>query len=451
MKLANEVKVGLMAVVVMVIIAFATIQVGDHSIIAGGGYELKAAFVNAAGLYAKGSVEIAGVHVGVVKEVGLSPEGKALVVMGITKKVHVPKDSVAFLKTKGFLGEAYVEIVPGKLTDQPLADGEEIGQTASGGDVTGLVNKFNDISSDVKEVTTTLKGWMNEQNNGLIAATVKNLEEFTRVMREVSTKNEENLDRILQNMADLTADLKETVKNSRHDIEDSADHIASISQKIDEGRGTLGKLVNDPATVEKLNSSLDSLSEALGGYQKMELGIGYHTEYLSATKNFKNYVGLDFWPAPDEALKFDLVVDPSPDTKRTRRISEITTGGATTTVTNETETLSRDSVLFSAQLAKKFYDFQIRGGIIESKGGLGLDYAPGPLGIEFSAFDFETDFNEKPHLKVLGSLNVTQNFYMLGGMDDPLNPAQKTDYFFGGGFHIVDEEIKSLIGLAKLR
>src|SRR3989338_6124344 len=103
-------------------------------------------------------------------------------------------------------------------------------------------------------------------------------------MRDLTTKNEQNLDRIVNNMADLTHEIKSMVQNSKQDVENSMDRIASITQKIDEGRGTIGKLVNDPETAQKLNDAVDSLNEALGGYKKMELGFGFQTEYLNRSE-----------------------------------------------------------------------------------------------------------------------------------------------------------------------
>jgi len=445
-----EVKVGLFVAVAIAIVTFATIRVGDQSVVAGGGYDLFAAFGNAAGLYPKASVEVAGVEVGVVKDIGLK-DGKALVKMAVKKKIQLPQNSVAFLKTRGFLGEAYVEIVPGDPTLPSLKEGEFFSRTDSGGDVTSMVNQFNAVAGDVKDITGTIKGWVNEEEGGAVANTVGNLNDFVRVLREVSLRNEQNLDRIMQNMADLTHELKGMVSNSRGNIEMSADRIASISQKIDEGRGSIGKLVNDPETVNKLNESLDNLTEALGGYRKMELGLGFHTEYLKATEDFKNYFDVSFGITPDEALLLALVSDTEPPLKRENRTTDITVGGTTTSVQTETVALQRNKLLFSAQMAKKFYNFTVRGGLIESTGGLGLDYSQGPLGVQFSAFDFQTKFNSKPHLKAMGTLALTENLYVTGGADDFLNPRQPVDYFVGGGFRLVDDQIKSLLGLSSLK
>ena len=448
MKFSNEIKVGLFAAAAILIVTFATIRVGDQSIISGGGYNLLAIFNNAAGLYAKGTVEVAGVEVGVVKSVNLTQDGKAQVVMGIQKSIHLPQNSVCFLKTRGFLGEAYVEIVPGDPSLPPLKNGEYFSQTQGGGDINGLVNQFNAVADDVKDITSTVKGWTDEKQGGPVALTIHNLNDFVRVLRDVTARNEQNLDRIISNMAEMTHDIKDMVQASKGNVEASAERIASISKKIDEGRGSIGKLVNDPATVDKLNDSLDSLSEALGGYRQMELGFGFHTEYLKGTDSFKNYFGVSLAPTPDEAVMLDLVSDSLPPLKRQQTNSAITVNGVTTNVSTETSVLNRNSLLFSAQLAKKLYNFTVRGGVIESTGGVGLDYSQGPVGLQFSAFDFQTKFGEEPHLKVLGAYNLTNNFFLVGGLDDPLNPNQPKDWFGGAGFRLVDDNFKSLLGLS---
>ncbi|OGQ47162.1 MAG: hypothetical protein A3H42_02720 [Deltaproteobacteria bacterium RIFCSPLOWO2_02_FULL_46_8] len=450
MKLPVEVKIGLFAAIAVVILVFATIRVGDQSVISGGGMELIGIFNNATGIYPRATVEIAGVKVGLVKKLGLTPDGKAQITMEVNKDIHLTQNTRCFLKTRGFLGEAFIEVFPGDASLPPIKSGSFCVQTQGGGDVNSMVNQFNDIAGDVKDITSTFKQWTNEKEGGEIAKTVTNLNEFVQVMRDLSTRNEQNLDRIITNLADLTHELKNVVQNNKGNIDDSMESFASISRKIDEGRGTIGKLVNDPETVEKLNTAVDSLNDALGGYKTWELGFGYHMEYLTGTKDFKNYFHIGLNPTPDEGVIFELVSDNDPSPTRGTTVSDITVGGTTTSVTTQTASRSRTSLRYSAELAKKFYDFTIRGGVIESRGGVGLDYNKGPLALQFSAFDFQTKFNQEPHLKLLGQMNMTKSFYLVGGMDDPLNQTQPTDYFFGGGFQLIDEDVKSLLGFAKV-
>ena len=74
-----------------------------------------------------------------------------------------------------------------------------------------------------------------------------------------------------------------------------------------------------------------------------------------------------------------------------------------------------------------------------------MDYNRGPVGVQLSAFDFNTQQGSKPHIKVSGNLNLTKSLYLTGGADDMLNPAQKTDWFFGAGVRLVDDDIKALL------
>lgn len=440
-----EMKVGLFAAAVVAVFAWATIRVSDKTSVHGGGYTLTAVFDNATGLKLKAPVELAGVPVGVVKSVELSGSREAKVTIALRKGVVLPNDSSAVLRTRGFLGESYIEIIPGSPGEPALAAGDQIPYATRTGDINSLVSQFNEIAEDIKHITSSLRQTVGEGEASPVNQIVKNLEEFTKAIKEITLRNEGNVDRITTNLAAMTDQLREIVARGKADVEESMERIASITRKIDEGKGTVGRLVNDEETIDKLNETVDSLNETLGGFKRLEAEIGFHTEYLNSTRDFKNYVSLALKPAPDKAFLIDLVSDPNPNPTHTLRTTNVTVGGATTTVTTDTATVDRNKIRFSAQLAKKFYDFTLRGGLIESTGGVGLDYEKGPLGLQFSAFDFSTRYGERPHLKLMGTVNLTKNFYVLGGADDFINRQGQRSGFVGGGFRLVDDDIKSFI------
>jgi phospholipid/cholesterol/gamma-HCH transport system substrate-binding protein len=201
------------------------------------------------------------------------------------------------------------------------------------------------------------------------------------------------------------------------DIESSMGNIASITNKIDEGQGTIGKLVNDDGTVNRLNDALDGINDTLGSIKKFQTEIGYHTEYLGKSEEFKHYVHLNLRPRPDSAFLLEFVSDPSPPLTRTTTTTDITANGATSTVTTNQAVQEHNKFLVSAQLAKNFYDFTLRGGIIESTGGVGLDYNKGPVGLAFSAYDFSKQAGSgRPHLKLMGNINLTKSIYVLAAL-----------------------------------
>ena len=439
-----EAKVGFFSLIILLLLAWATIRVSDKTSVWGGGYEVSFVVDSATGLKLKAPVELAGVSVGIVKEVTLVDSHKARVALLLNNHVKLTTDAQVVLRTRGFLGETYVELIPGSAQATPIPQGGTLGEASRTGDVNGLVAQMSSIAGDMKSVSTNLRALAGDQAGAPIDRIVANLEKFTEAIKDVTVRNTDNIDQIAANMAELTKELRDLIAQGKDDVRDAANQISSITGKIDRGEGTIGKLVNDEATVEKINDSLDNLNATLGGFQKLETELGFHTEYLTRSQDFKNYVNIALRPAPDKALLLAIVSDPNPSPQHSLRTTDVTVGGTTTTVTSDTSTIDRNRLLVSAQIAKSFYDFTVRGGLIESTGGAGLDYVYGPFDLRFSAFDFSTRFGERPHLKLLGDMNVTKNVFLVGGADDMLNPAQRTDYFFGGGFRFVDDDFKKL-------
>ena len=438
-----EMKVGIFAIIIIAILSWTTIKVGDSNAVGGSGYDLSVDFDNATGLKPKAPVELAGVKVGVVKKIRLVDSRRAHVTLLLAGSVHLTDDTKAVLRTRGFLGETYVEIIPGNPDSAPLNEGGDIKFSARTGDVNSLVSQFNSIAGDIKHITSSLRGMIGKQGDYPVNRIVDNLDKFTAAIKKLTLRNSGNIDRISENLAAMTDQLREMVKNSGGHVEESADRIASITRKIDEGKGTIGRLVNDESTVDKLNSAVDNLNEALGGFKTLKMELGYHTEYLARSGDFKHYVDFSLKPSPDKALLLGIVSNPNPRPSHVERTTDVTVGGATTTVSTDISTVDHNKMRFTAELAKKFYNLTLRGGLIESSGGVGLDYSMGPLTAHASAFDFYTRYGERPHLKAGADLNVTPNLYITGGADDIINRGNDyPDWFFGAGIKFADDDFK---------
>lgn len=438
-----ETKVGLFALAALVVVGFITLKVGSRSLTLGGGYEVTITLDNAVGVRHKTPVEIAGIKIGKVKDIELLESKRASVTLQIDDGVELPPDTKAVLRAKGFLGETLIELLPGSAEGAIIPDGGVIEYAGPAGDVNRMMSQFSSIADDIKAVTTQLRDMAGVSKDSPLWHIVNNLETFTSTL----ASNQANFDKIAGNLAELTESLRGTVSKSKENVEDSLRRIASITKKVDEGQGTVGRLINDDETVNKLNEAVDNLNKTLGGLNKLETEIGYHAEYLTQSADFKSYVNLTFRPKPDKAFIFDFIQDPNPTPDINETTSDITVGGNTTTVSTNERVVTRNKFKFSAQLAKKLYDFTLRGGIIESSGGLGMDYNKGPFGASFSAYSFQNNYGQRPHLKAYGTVNVTKNFYMLGGADDMISLSNRPDWFIGAGFRLIDEDIKSLIGL----
>ena len=135
-----ELAVGLFMIVAIVCLGYLTIKLGRMEIVGGAGYKIYAVFSNSGGLKEGSPVMIAGVDVGQVKEVSLD-DYRARVVLHVRKGVKVQEDAIAAIKTKGLIGEKYVEISPGG-SDIVIQPGGRIRDTQPPVDLEQLISNY---------------------------------------------------------------------------------------------------------------------------------------------------------------------------------------------------------------------------------------------------------------------------------------------------------------------
>lgn len=439
-------KVGAFVAASLVLLVWMILRVSQGGLLFSGTYPLYLEIETAVGLTKNTPVQIAGVDVGVVDEVELTNSSRARLKLSIKDSVKISPTAQARIKTTGILGDAYIEIFQDAPLAQIMKPGDAITDVVNYGDFNSITSQMGSIADDVKAITTQMRKVMGGDDSSFNRI-VMNIEKISTSLANVTTKNEENLNVLIANLKALSQNLNAVVARNMGGIDRSIYNIEDITSTIAKGEGSIGKLVKDDETVTRLNDALESLNSFLGGANRTEFDLGMHSEYLAGTGDFKNYVGLAIKPRPDKYFLFELVSDPDPSLDTTIEETTVESGGTTSTITTTRSEKQLDSIRFSAQIAKRYEDFVIRGGLIESTGGVGLDYNKGPFGVSFSAFDFKSFGNQKPHLKAWGRANITNSFFLLGGVDDIINPDQDLAWFLGAGLEFTDDDIKSLLGV----
>ena len=121
--------VGIFAILGIVALAILSLSLGKISLFPPPGYTLYARFDNISGLKVGDQVQLAGVQIGKVVDIGIK-ENQALVVMRIDEGVKIDDQAIAAIKTSGIIGDKYVSIQLGP-GDHDLADDGVITQTQS--------------------------------------------------------------------------------------------------------------------------------------------------------------------------------------------------------------------------------------------------------------------------------------------------------------------------------
>jgi len=135
-----EFTVGLFLIVGILCLGYLSVKLGRMELLGSEGYELYGLFSNAGGLKNGSSISIAGVDVGKVKEIGLQ-DYQAKVVMSLAESVKVQEDAIASIKTRGLIGEKFIEITPGG-SEKMLRPGERIRETQPPVDFEQLLSNY---------------------------------------------------------------------------------------------------------------------------------------------------------------------------------------------------------------------------------------------------------------------------------------------------------------------
>lgn len=476
--ISPDFKVGVFVLAGCLILIFMSMKVGSFNFFKGiKTYDVKIYFDNVEGLDVGGAVQIAGVTVGRVK--GIKLEGdKALTVLEINDGVVLKKDASASIKTKGVLGEKFVEITPGKSYDV-IQPGGMILTVKRNMDLDMLVAHVDSVIGDVKEVTANLKktlggeegeailrgifnnlyqlssnlNSMVKKNDEGLSNTVKNLEKFSATLAEKTPELSDDLKELSMTLKDMMNENRGNLKDSLAKVKDASEKLdktlaslQSVSEKIDKGEGTLGKLINDDSAHENLNKTLTGLNKMIAKSESIKTYFDFRSEYLERLKDSRSQVNLKIYPKSDFFYMLGGV--DSPMGKFKRETQKVVTPTTTTITTTETE--KEKTVLINAQIGKRFHDIEFRGGLFESTGGFGLDYYSKNDKWKYTAEIYNFDREYAPHLKFAANYNLFKYLFLTGGVDDVISDRHRQSVFLGAGIKFEDEDIKYLLSSAPL-
>jgi phospholipid/cholesterol/gamma-HCH transport system substrate-binding protein len=141
MRRANlELTVGVFVLLGMACLAYLAINLGKLEIY-GEGYQIFANFDGASGLKTGAAVEVAGVEVGRVVSIRLTPQSQARVSIKLQTGLKIHDDAIASIRTKGIIGDKFVKLSPGS-SEKLVPHGGTIINTEAGIDLEELLGSY---------------------------------------------------------------------------------------------------------------------------------------------------------------------------------------------------------------------------------------------------------------------------------------------------------------------
>lgn len=141
MKRGNlELVVGIFVLAGLACLAYLAIHLGKMEIV-GSGYRVYVTFDNISGLKNGAAVEVAGVEVGRVETIQLSPNDRAAVTLRLKHGLELHDDAIASIRTKGIIGDKFVKLSPGS-SENLIPAGGKIRDTESAIDLEELISSY---------------------------------------------------------------------------------------------------------------------------------------------------------------------------------------------------------------------------------------------------------------------------------------------------------------------
>ncbi|HEY5948299.1 MAG TPA: MlaD family protein [Kofleriaceae bacterium] len=362
---------------------------------------------------------------------------------------------------------------------------------ASTQNVDKVLESVRDLSEDVRRIVNGPMSRVANRIDGLVqkeADTVQSIieradrtlaavEGLTKDVRNITSNADPKINKMLDDLQAASAEAKVLVQTAKQELQQTGDAVRgkldkldgvidssqSIVKKIDEDKGTLGRLVNDPAIADNVESITEDAKGFLGTLFGLKAYVGLRSEFNVGSRLARHYVSVELHTRPDKYYLIELEKGPRGD------YPDVTLTFDPTVDPNNwiKKTVIHDDIRFTFQFAKRFNWLTLRYGIKESTGGVGADADVVWYNrtLRLSADVFDATFDQLPRVKLTAAMEMFRHLYILGGVDELLNPPDTLnivagnsdvpiqfetfrfgrDYFLGGMLRFNDEDLAALL------
>ncbi|MBW4890422.1 MCE family protein [Mucilaginibacter sp. HMF5004] len=164
----QKLKIGIFTIIGIVILFVAIFLIGSQKNLFSSTYNLHGTFKNVGGLMVGNNVRLAGINVGVVSSVELITDSTARVDVTLNSKYQkfIKTDARLAIGSDGFIGDKLINISPGGVSSQQVAQDNAQLKTVPPFDTDKLIGRATKIIENASELTGDLSEIVAKINNG---------------------------------------------------------------------------------------------------------------------------------------------------------------------------------------------------------------------------------------------------------------------------------------------
>ena len=282
MKLRKEVKVGVLAVIGILMSVFSYNYLKGFNLFEKN-RSFKIIYEKVDGLSVSNPVTLNGFKIGNVKKINFNPDNtKELIVdIIIENDVIFSKSSYAELYETGLIGGKAIAIIPDYSDDSVALDGDYLKGSIKPG-LTELVNQIlpqvqlqlEIVMKNAEIVLENINSLFDAETKAQLKSSVDDFSNLTNQLSETSNaisklilENSQNISLSVENIrlsseriSDISKSLSpKTIKHITTNLDSVLSNLKNISKNLNSGSGTFGKLINDDSVYQNLDSTINEL------------------------------------------------------------------------------------------------------------------------------------------------------------------------------------------------
>jgi phospholipid/cholesterol/gamma-HCH transport system substrate-binding protein len=456
----NPLKVGLLTLAALASVVVMSLKITTNKSGFGEYKTYKTVVKDASGIFEKSSIKVAGINSGRIKGIELNGAEGALITFEMLEGIKLTNNSRLKIKSVGFLGDKYLDIILGDQNADKLPEGSMI-PAEGGGGFDELTKDASEVLKEVKDIAKAIKESLkDEQGNNVLKQIISNVNDLTASIKRITTNNEQKITEIVDNVKALSEQLAyETDRYQKDSLMHDLAKIGPILDKADvavgdlkiiiadlkDGKGTVGKLLRDDAVVDQVSQTLSSVNRLVNRINNIEADIG-----LSTGANTRNGTDtrfdLDIYPAPERFFRLGVVTnDFGPQTEQKNDTYTSVNDGSETK--KSVRKINKSSFKFNFQIGRRIQRFGLRAGLIESTGGVGVDYFLPDWGIRTGMEVFDYQKNAGPNLRLITEAKIWNVLFARIAGEDLISKDGKRSATFSLGLRFNDQDLAALIGI----
>jgi phospholipid/cholesterol/gamma-HCH transport system substrate-binding protein len=304
-EISKKIQVGAFIVTGVLFLTIALFVISSNRNLFSSTFQLNSVFQSVSGLQEGGSVNFAGIKVGIVNKITIKSGTEIIVLMEVDNKVKdfIKKDSKTTIVSEGLIGNKIIEITAGGISSKSVTNGDYLESVVPIGaeDIMKSLKEVGDkaslLTSDLSEIIGkvnsgegTLGQLINNESlyNG-VDSTMRGFARYSVEIGGVIGAFKKTIDFVTNNLDELTKDLRVVTKN-----------VTEITGKINSNESVVGTLLTDTAFANNLKEIVTNANIVTKNLEEGSFGFSQNMEALKHNFFFKGYFeDLGYWDRTD--------------------------------------------------------------------------------------------------------------------------------------------------------